>query len=141
MCTRRMGAACATAHRAEPGTWIFSTDRQKFWVALPSNHCASTVRPPMVDIVRVLPETHDRGVEADIGVDVVAARLEHQRVALGAELVGSPGWRRRCPGCSGPSAVDIDGSKTMTLSPRSPPPVTGSPEAGAAVDVEVDEEP
>src|SRR5215470_8899517 len=31
MSTRRIGAACATAHRAEPGTMKFSADRQKFW--------------------------------------------------------------------------------------------------------------
>ena len=48
MSTRRIGAACATAHRAEPGTMKFSADRQKFWVALPPNHCASTVSPPML---------------------------------------------------------------------------------------------
>src|SRR5215204_6853278 len=47
MSIRRNGAACETAHRAEPGTRKFSAERQKFWVALPPNQPASTVSPPM----------------------------------------------------------------------------------------------
>nr|WP_306467641.1 hypothetical protein [Streptomyces thermoviolaceus] len=39
--TRRIGPAWATAQRSSPsgGTMVrFSAARQKFWVALPSNH-------------------------------------------------------------------------------------------------------
>src|SRR4051812_47635359 len=48
MFIRRIGAACATAHRsyAVPDGGVtekFSVDRQKFWVALPPNQPASTV--------------------------------------------------------------------------------------------------
>ena len=48
----------------------FSADRQKFCVALPPNQPASTVTSPlMCDVVRVLAETGDRGVKADVGVE------------------------------------------------------------------------
>src|SRR5262249_47875912 len=39
------------------------------------------------DVVRVLTETLDRGVVADVRVHGVGTRLEQQRVPLGAELV------------------------------------------------------
>ena len=75
MWTRRIGAACATAHRSVPADGLidrFSADRQKFWVALPSNQPASTVTSPLMrHVVGVRPETGDRGVEADVGVDAL----------------------------------------------------------------------
>ncbi len=40
-----------------------------------------------VDVVGVPPEAGHVGVEADVEVDVVLARLEEQRIAFGAELV------------------------------------------------------
>ena len=53
MCTRRIGAACETAHSVvpPPGTMArFSTERQKFCVALvwsPRFQPLSTVTPPL----------------------------------------------------------------------------------------------
>ena len=42
---RRKGAAWATAHRSLPLIERFSAERQKFCVAFPLNHPASTVTP------------------------------------------------------------------------------------------------
>src|SRR5690606_36940790 len=50
-CTRRIGAAWETAHRMSPPEGVtarFSTERQKFCVALPSNHSASAQTPPVM---------------------------------------------------------------------------------------------
>src|SRR6478735_8003610 len=53
MCTRRMGAACATAQRLAPPFVLidrFSAERQKFCVALPASEAlnASTVTAPLI---------------------------------------------------------------------------------------------
>ena len=92
ICTRRIGSACDTAHSVLPDDGsrvMFSTPRQKFVVAFPPFQAALAIDPAAGDhrLGRVLPEADDLGVEADRDADVVGARLEHQLIALGAELV------------------------------------------------------
>src|SRR6185369_7268183 len=51
MCTRRIGAACDTAHRSNPPAGFtdrFSTTRQKLSVALPFLQRASALTPPLI---------------------------------------------------------------------------------------------
>jgi hypothetical protein len=68
---------------------MFSTPRQKFSVALPSFQAALTYRPLAGDdrLCRALAQADDLGVEADRERHVVRAGLEHQLIALRAELV------------------------------------------------------
>ena len=69
----------------------FSAERQKFWVALPWNQSASACTAPlMVTSSGDRPRPGDLGVEADVGVDVVGARLEQQGVALACRTGWSP---------------------------------------------------
>ena len=94
-CRRRRGAAWETAIRVTPlvddgVTAKFSSVRQKLHVALALGiHWALTFTPPlMLHVVGVLSQAGHVGVEAHVEGDVVLARLEEQRIALGAELVG-----------------------------------------------------
>src|SRR6185437_10350752 len=65
------------------------------------------------DVIRVLAQALDRGVVADVGLGAVGARLEQQRVPLGAELVELPGVeqvvQRRLDARAGHAGVeDVD---------------------------------
>ena len=73
MCMRRNGAAWATAQRSMPADGLmdrFSAERQKFWVALPLEPAGVDGDVAVdADVVGVLAEAGDRGVEADVGVE------------------------------------------------------------------------
>src|SRR5215208_2310763 len=126
MSTRRIGAACETAHRAGPGTMKFSADRQKFWVALPPNQPASTVRPPMLTSSGFRPRPITEVLKPTLtltaywpGLNSSASRrVPNWLLSCAANTASTADWTL---------AVDIDGSNTRTFGPRSPPPGRGEP--------------
>src|SRR3954451_19611150 len=121
MSTRRIGAAWDTAHRAEPGTMKFSADRQKFWVALPPNQPAPTVSPPMLTSSGLRPSPITEVLKPTLTLTLYCPGLN----SSASRRV--PNWLVSCAAKTASTAdctlaVDIDGSKTCTFGPRSPPP-------------------
>ena len=131
MCIRRNGAACDDRPAVDAG----GRDDGQVLRRTPEVLGGVAVEPAGVDrdvavdahVVGVPAEPDDRGVEADLRVDaVVVARLEHQRVPLGAELVRLLG-AKTASSWAWMLAADIDGSNVITLGPSDPPPGTVPP--------------
>ena len=86
-----MGAACDLAHFVLPLAGVilrFSTERQKFVVALPLAQPGIHIKPASnVYIVWILSQTRDCCVEAFSDVHVVSTGFEEKRISLIAELI------------------------------------------------------